>query len=103
MLQRLGLARALIGEPSLVLLDEPFTGLDRASTERVIAKVRELRAAGSMVLMISHDLATTAELADEVAVLLRGKLVAFHRGALGAAELRGVYAQAAEGAAAGVV
>src|SRR5688572_13280219 len=76
MLQRLGLARALIGEPKLVLLDEPFTGLDRASTDRVIERVRALKSEGSMVLMVSHDMATSAELADDSAILFRGKLAA---------------------------
>lgn len=96
MLQRLGLARALIGRPSLVLLDEPFTGLDRASTARVIEKVQELRERGAMVLLISHDLATTAQLADEAAILLRGKLAAHHRGRMNVEELAARYAEAAE-------
>ena len=98
MLQRLGLARALIGQPKLVLLDEPFTGLDRGSTRVVINKIGELKNRGAIVLMISHDMETTAELADEIAVLVRGKLVHHHRGPLSAAEVRQHYAQAAEGA-----
>lgn len=96
MLQRLGLARALIGHPSLVLLDEPFTGLDRRSTLRVMEEVRALRADGAIVLVVSHDMATTAELADESVVLLRGKLVHHHHGSLSADELRERYARFAE-------
>lgn len=96
MLQRLGLARALIGRPSLVLLDEPFTGLDRASSRRVIDRVHAMRAEGAMVLLVSHDMATTAELADEAVVLVRGKLALHHRGRLNADELRDRYASVAE-------
>ncbi|MCK6549487.1 ABC transporter ATP-binding protein [Myxococcota bacterium] len=96
MLQRLGLARALVGTPSLVLLDEPFTGLDRASSRRVIERVHELRAEGAMVLVVSHDMATTAELADEAVVLVRGKLALHHRGRLTTDELRDRYASVAE-------
>ena len=96
MLQRLGLARALIGAPSLRLLDEPFTGLDRASTRKVIERVAAMRDQGAMVLMVSHDMATTAELADELVVLLRGKLVLHHQGRLAVEQLRDRYAEAAE-------
>lgn len=98
MTQRLGLARALIGRPSLVLLDEPFTGLDRASTETVIDRIGRLRDQGAMVLMISHDMETTAALADEVAILRRGKLAHQHDGRLDSPALRTLYAEVTEGA-----
>lgn len=97
MLQRLGLARALIGRPSLVLLDEPFTGLDRASTRTVIDRVHQLRQEGAMVLMISHDMETTAELADAHAILVRGKLEGLHQGRLSGDALRARYAELTEG------
>lgn len=96
MLQRLGLARALVSKPKLVLLDEPFTGLDRASTEQVITEVRRMRDEGAMVLMISHDMGTAAALSDEQVILRRGKLVDTHDGALSADALRNRYAEAAE-------
>lgn len=99
MRQRLGLARALVGRPQLVLLDEPFTGLDRASTDVVIARARALRDDGAIVLLISHDLSVTAALADRSAVLKRGRLAALHEGRLEAQALRAFYAQAAEAAA----
>ncbi|MCA9553086.1 MAG: ABC transporter ATP-binding protein [Myxococcales bacterium] len=98
MTQRLGLARALVGRPSLVLLDEPFTGLDRASTRTVIQRIHHLREQGAMVLMISHDMETTAELADEIAILVRGKLTHRHQGRLDGDALRARYAEVAEGA-----
>lgn len=97
MLQRLGLARALIGRPTLVLLDEPFSGLDRASTEAVIDRIGTLRDEGAMVLMISHDISTTATLADEAAVLVRGRLAAHHKGRQTADALRALYAEVTEG------
>ncbi|MBI2376213.1 MAG: ABC transporter ATP-binding protein [Deltaproteobacteria bacterium] len=96
MLQRLGLARALVSNPSLVLLDEPFTGLDRASAARVVEKVAELRDAGAIVLLVSHDLGITAELADDAAILVRGKLAHRHEGRLGPDAFRALYTDAVE-------
>lgn len=96
MRQRLGLARALVGRPSLLLLDEPFTGLDRASTETVIERVARLRDEGTMVLMVSHDVATTAELADRAVVLRRGRIVGENRGRLDAPALSAFHADALE-------
>jgi ABC-type multidrug transport system ATPase subunit len=101
MLQRLGLARALVGRPSLVLLDEPFTGLDRASTARVVDRVRALAAEGAMVLMISHELATTADLADACVILARGQVVARQQGRTTVEHLRQLYAEHAESTATG--
>ncbi len=97
MLQRLGLARALIGRPALVLLDEPFTGLDRASTVAVLDRIDALRDAGAMVLMISHDMATTAALADEIAILVRGRLGRHHPERVTVDALRDLYAEVTEG------
>lgn len=100
MRQRLGLARALVGRPSLVLLDEPFTGLDRASKEGVLDRVNALREWGAIVLVVSHDLSATATLADRTVVLRRGKVCGRHEGRLGPNDLRAFYAEVAEGAAA---
>ena len=97
MLQRLGLARALIGRPALVLLDEPFSGLDRASTRAVIERIEVLREHQAMVLMISHDMTTTATLADEAAILVRGKLVRHHDQRLSPDALRDLYTEVTEG------
>jgi heme exporter protein A len=94
MTQRLSLARALVSEPDLVLLDEPFTGLDPASADRVVEIVKRLRDQGAMILLISHDLPSTARLADEIAILSRGKLVKTATMSGGLEGLAHVYAEA---------
>ncbi len=71
MRQRLALERALLHEPRLVLLDEPFTGLDDAATGMLRERLGGLRQAGCIVLLTTHDLETIEGLVDR-AVLLRG-------------------------------
>jgi heme ABC exporter ATP-binding subunit CcmA len=75
MRQRLALERALLHEPGLLLLDEPFTGLDDASTVSLIARLKELRAAQCIVLVATHDLDTAEEVLDRAVVLREGRLV----------------------------
>jgi ABC-type multidrug transport system ATPase subunit len=75
MRQRLALERALLHNPHLLLLDEPFTGLDDASTVSLIGRLRELRAAGRMILVATHDLDTAEEVLDRAVVLRDGRLV----------------------------
>ena len=75
MKQRLSLARALIHEPKLLLLDEPFTGLDETSCEQLSALVREFVAGGGAVLLTTHDLERGHGVADSIAILERGALV----------------------------
>lgn len=74
MRQRLSVARALLHEPELVLLDEPLTGLDQGGREALLALFSDVRDAGAIVIMITHDLRLTRDLVDRVAVLKRGKL-----------------------------
>jgi ABC-type multidrug transport system ATPase subunit len=74
--QRAALARARVHDPPLLLLDEPFTGLDPHSAERLAARLRELRARGRTIVLVSHDLARAAELADRAFVLQRGRVAA---------------------------
>jgi heme exporter protein A len=76
MLQRVSLARALVHRPQLLLLDEPFTGLDRAGVELLQRLLAEERARGAILVVVSHDLAALVGLIDRVAVLERGRLVA---------------------------
>ena len=77
MLQRLGLAIALCGEPELVVLDEPFNGLDPALLETLQSILREEQERGATLLISTHTISAVEPLATHVAILLRGKLVAF--------------------------
>jgi heme exporter protein A len=74
MRQRLALERALIHDPRLVLLDEPFTGLDEAAREALRARLRSARDAGAIVLLTTHDLAAIAQLTDASMSLVGGRL-----------------------------
>ncbi|HWP67308.1 MAG TPA: heme ABC exporter ATP-binding protein CcmA [Candidatus Limnocylindria bacterium] len=74
MVQRVGLARALLHRPSVVLLDEPFTGLDPAASDALEQWLRALRAEGCAVLAAVHDVARAAALATCVVVLHGGRL-----------------------------
>jgi heme exporter protein A len=80
MLQRLALARALLTKPSLLLLDEPFTGLDRGGALALGEQLGELKAKGAIVVVVTHDLEAIAGRTDHVAVLRRGALVFEQRG-----------------------
>jgi iron(III) transport system ATP-binding protein len=74
--QRVALARALAPEPSLVLLDEPFSSLDaslRATTGQAV--VRALRAADATAVLVTHDQDEALSLADQVAVMRAGKVI----------------------------
>jgi len=75
MRQRLGLERALLHHPRLVLLDEPFTGLDDRSVGTVSRRLRELAAAGAIVLVATHDLDLADGLVTRVALMRDGRLL----------------------------
>lgn len=91
MVQRLALARALLTKPSLLLLDEPFTGLDRGGALALGASLGELRDAGTIVVVVTHDLEAIAGRADHVAILRRGQLVFEERGAYDYEQLKDLY------------
>jgi len=91
MLQRLGLAIALCGEPRLLVLDEPFNGLDPALLGTFQSILGEERARGATLLISTHTMSAIEPLASHAAILLEGKLAAF-------ATLEELRAQYGEGA-----
>lgn len=74
MQQRLTIARALLPNPSVIILDEPFTGLDKDGTHTLLALLANLKQSGSMILMTTHDPQTTHAVTDHYWVLSRAKL-----------------------------
>jgi len=76
MLQRVGLAQAIVHDPRLVILDEPAAGLDPAAAAHLNALILRLKAAGKTILITSHQLASLEEVCDRVALLDRGRLLA---------------------------
>ncbi len=74
MQQRLAIARSLLHGPEMILLDEPFTGLDRESSARLEERLRQLRATGRTCVMATHDLDQGLRAADRVLVLRGGRL-----------------------------
>jgi len=77
MLQRAGLAQALIGDPELLILDEPMTGLDPIGRKEVRDLILEERSRGRTVMFSSHILSDVEMLCDRVAIVNRGELVAY--------------------------
>ncbi|HEY8472825.1 MAG TPA: ABC transporter ATP-binding protein [Natronosporangium sp.] len=76
MKQRLGVAAALLGEPDLLILDEPTNGLDPAGMADMRELVRRLADAGQTVLLSSHLLGEVQQICDRVGVISRGELIA---------------------------
>jgi signal transduction histidine kinase/ABC-type multidrug transport system ATPase subunit len=74
--QEVALARALIGDPAVLVLDEPTASLSVSRRTRVVATLRRLRAGGKAILLVTHDLDEAFALADRIVVLRRGKVVA---------------------------
>ena len=81
MRQRLAIERALIHDPRLVLLDEPFTGLDDPSADALTRRLRGLRERGCIVVVTTHDIEAIEGLADRAVCLQNGRLAAVPDGA----------------------
>jgi ABC-2 type transport system ATP-binding protein len=77
MMQRVGLAQAIINDPELLFLDEPTTGLDPIGARSMKDTIERLRDSGKTVLLCSHLLADVQAVCDRVAILSEGKLVKF--------------------------
>jgi ABC-2 type transport system ATP-binding protein len=76
MRQKLALAGALVHEPRLIILDEPFTGLDAGSSRVVKDVLRERVRAGCSVIMTTHILEVAERMADRIGVMSKGRLIA---------------------------
>jgi heme exporter protein A len=76
MLQRLSIARALLSDPAVLLLDEPFSGLDDRSSQAVRQVLGELMQRGCALIVVTHNLAEVADLATRVGFLSGGRLLA---------------------------
>ncbi len=97
MLQRLGLAIALCAQPEVLVLDEPFNGLDPAWLDTLQAILREEHARGATLIVSTHTISAVEPLATHLAVLLQGRLTAFgplpelHETHLGSVSLEEIY------------
>ncbi len=76
MLQRLGLAQALVGDPAVIVLDEPASGLDPVGQRDVRRIMLDLKEAGTTILLSSHQLSEVEAVCDEVTILNRGLVAA---------------------------
>ena len=99
MQQRLSLARGLLGNPDLLLFDEPGSALDPAGIAWLSSVIAGERAQGRIVILVTHDLDAAAEVADRVVVLRRGRVVFQDRWASSgdAAALRTLYQEKTSG------
>jgi ABC-2 type transport system ATP-binding protein len=77
--QRVQLAAALVHDPDLLILDEPFSGLDPIGTDTMSEVLRERAAAGAAVIFSSHQLDLVERICDSVAIVSRGRIVAAGR------------------------
>ena len=76
MRQKLALARALLHNPLVLLLDEPTSAMDPESARLVRDSIKELRSAERTIIICTHNLAEAEELADQIAIIRRGKIIA---------------------------
>jgi heme exporter protein A len=99
MARRLSIARGLVHDPEVVLLDEPFTGLDRRAADGLTERLTALRRRRRTVVLVTHDVFRAVQTADSAIVLAGGRKVHESRGAgLDPTELEDAYLAATEGA-----
>ncbi len=79
MQQRLAIGRAVVHNPDILLLDEPYTGLDQDASSMLDDVLRLIAAEGRTVIMTSHDLVRTEDMASRFDVLSKGKVIASRR------------------------
>ncbi len=94
MQQRLAIGRAVLHDPEVILFDEPYTGLDQDASSMLDEVLKTVASQGRTVVMTSHDLARTEELATRFDILSRGKIAASaRRGDFGNRNLLDFYKQ----------
>jgi heme exporter protein A len=97
--QRAAIARALMHDPDVLLLDEPFTGLDRLAAEELRGLLGEQAAAGRATVIVTHNVEEGTELATDIAFMRDGRFVAYApRAGRDAVELMAAYRTAVAGA-----
>jgi heme exporter protein A len=90
--QRVSIARAMVHEPSVVLLDEPFTGLDAAGAAALTSALVALRGSGAALVLVTHNLDEGLSLATHAAIMTAGRFVRLEeRGALDAPAYAAAY------------
>jgi heme exporter protein A len=77
MQQRVSIARAMVHSPQLVLADEPYSGLDESGARALTALLHKLRSAGTVIIIVTHNLVEGLSLATHAAVMQRGKFVRY--------------------------
>ena len=75
MKQRLAIARSILHQPSLLLLDEPFTGLDTSAQSMLSNMITDLHTSGQTIFLVTHDLKQGLALGDRFGILSKGRLV----------------------------
>ncbi len=75
MMQRLAIARVLLPDPEILMLDEPHTGLDQEAVALLNGIIKKKQEGGTSILLISHDFEQVHALADRVAVLRKGRII----------------------------
>lgn len=98
MTQRLAIARALLHDPDIVLLDEPFTGLDQAAAAALRGQLMRLRDERRTIVLVTHNLDEGLELATHVAIQVAGRFVEYGARAGAVDDYRRRYAEATRGA-----
>ena len=97
MKRRLSLARVMLGRPRVLLLDEPFAGLDQRAKKWLEGRLEAFKAAGAALLMVTHSFGRELGVADRLAVLAGGRIALdTARGALGPDDVQRLYAAHAE-------
>jgi heme exporter protein A len=77
--QRVSIARAVVHAPGVLLLDEPYTGLDAAGAAALTGMLRELRVAGAALVLVTHNLAEGLAIASHAAIMLAGRFARLDR------------------------